>query len=82
MCGIAGILNLNNQPISPDSLRLMNQLQKHRGPDGEGIWFENNVGLGHRRLSIIDLSKNANQPMWDITKSCIIFQKEHHKLFF
>ena len=36
---------------------------KHRGPDGEGYWMNNNVGIAHRRLSVIDLSKAGNQPM-------------------
>ncbi len=63
MCGISGIVNFNNKPVNRAQIDLMNKAQIHRGPDGSGIWFENNVGFGHRRLSIIDLSKHANQPM-------------------
>ena len=55
MCGIAGILNLKNSPIQnlDCSLRIMNKLQKHRGPDGEGSWthLEKYLGLSHVRLS-------------------------------
>ena len=46
-------------------IQAMNYLQEHRGPDGEGAWFNDNksVGFGHRRLSIIDLEDRAAQPM-------------------
>jgi len=63
MCGITGIINLNGAPISPVILRKMTDEIEHRGPDGEGHWIEGNVGLGHRRLSIIDLSPAGHQPM-------------------
>ena len=66
MCGIAGIASLESAflPDLSNSLRVMNHLQRHRGPDGEGIWIHQagRVGLGHVRLSIIDLS-TGNQPM-------------------
>jgi asparagine synthase (glutamine-hydrolysing) len=57
MCGISGIINFNNQPVSKESLKLINNALIHRGPDNEGYWFNNNhtVALGHRRLSILDL---------------------------
>jgi len=63
MCGITGLINLNGAPISPVILQKMTDEIEHRGPDGEGHWVENNVGLGHRRLSIIDLSPAGHQPM-------------------
>lgn len=67
MCGIAGIVTLNGEPLVGLSRRLalMNQLIAHRGPDGEGIWTNvgSSVGLAHRRLSIIDLSMTGDQPM-------------------
>lgn len=63
MCGIAGIIHLNERPISPALLRSMTDALAHRGPDGEGQWIAGNVGLGHRRLAIIDLSDAAQQPM-------------------
>ena len=63
MCGIAGILNLDNRPVSPQVLRAMTDIIAHRGPDAEGHWIEGPVGLGHRRLSIIELSSAGNQPM-------------------
>ena len=64
MCGLSAY-------ISPDSfLKELNEsteLLSHRGPDGEGFYFNNdatlNIGLGHRRLSVIDLSNNGAQPM-------------------
>ncbi len=68
MCGIAGKLNFKNQPVEKtDILAMMNEI-KHRGPDDEGIYLNNNIGLGHRRLSIIDLSSNGQQPMPDESK--------------
>lgn len=63
MCGIAGILNINDKPVSPAILRKMTDAIVHRGPDGEGLFTEDNIGLGHRRLAIIDLSQSGNQPM-------------------
>ena len=63
MCGIAGVLNFNSQPVPSSILRNMNDAISHRGPDGEGQWIEDNVGLGHRRLAIIDLSSAGQQPM-------------------
>ncbi|MFT5128682.1 MAG: asparagine synthase (glutamine-hydrolyzing) [Rhodothermales bacterium] len=66
MCGIAGAFSLSGQPIQDvhGRLRVMNNLQAHRGPDGEGTWVHNHqhVGFGHRRLSIIDLDQ-GQQPM-------------------
>jgi asparagine synthase (glutamine-hydrolysing) len=63
MCGITGYLNLNQAPASPVILQKMTDAIKHRGPDGEGHWIEENVAIGHRRLSIIDLSPAGYQPM-------------------
>jgi asparagine synthase (glutamine-hydrolysing) len=63
MCGIAGIINLDGAPVSPVILQKMTDSIAHRGPDGEGHWIEGNVGIGHRRLSIIDLSPAGHQPM-------------------
>ena len=63
MCGIVGQVNFDNSPVSPSFLKKMTDCIKHRGPDGEGHWIEENVGLGHRRLSIIDLSPAGHQPM-------------------
>jgi asparagine synthase (glutamine-hydrolysing) len=63
MCGIAGIFNLNGEPVSPVVLRRLTVAVAHRGPDGEGFYSDAFVGLGHRRLSIIDLSSAGHQPM-------------------
>ena len=63
MCGIAGLIHLDNSPVSSVVLQSMTDALIHRGPDDEGHWIENNVGIGHRRLSIIDLSPAGRQPM-------------------
>jgi asparagine synthase (glutamine-hydrolysing) len=65
MCGIAGIYHLKHQPIANIILNKMNASMFHRGPDGDGVWVENYIGLAHRRLSIIDLSQHGHQPMMD-----------------
>jgi asparagine synthase (glutamine-hydrolysing) len=54
---------LNDEPASGAVVKQMTDAIKHRGPDGEGHWIERNVGLGHRRLAIIDLSPAGHQPM-------------------
>ncbi len=63
MCGIAGIINFNNEPAEQTLLKRMTDIIAHRGPDDEGFHLDGAVGLGHRRLSIIDLSRNGHQPM-------------------
>ena len=63
MCGLAGVLNLDGAPVSSDVLRSMTTAIRHRGPDGEGYYFDGALGFGHRRLSIIDLSSAGAQPM-------------------
>ena len=63
MCGIAGYVNKGG-PISDCSrLEAMTRAVAHRGPDDEGILVDGKVGLGHRRLSILDLSADGHQPM-------------------
>ena len=63
MCGITGLINLNGEPVSPVILKKMTDAIAHRGPDGEGQWIEDNIGIGHRRLAIIDRSPAGHQPM-------------------
>jgi len=63
MCGITGIFNINGKPVSPVILRRMTDAIRHRGPDGEGFFADSFIGLGHRRLAIIDLSPAGHQPM-------------------
>lgn len=63
MCGIAGLFYVSNpKPVDPKRVRAMADALAHRGPDGSGIWTAPGVGLGHRRLSIIDLA-TGDQPM-------------------
>jgi len=63
MCGIAGVLNLDGRPASPVIVKAMTDIIAHRGPDGEGVFCDGPIGLGHRRLAIIDLTDAASQPM-------------------
>lgn len=64
MCGITGYLSATT-PITPPLLDAMRDAAEHRGPDGAGAWLseDRRVGLGHRRLAIIDLSEGGHQPM-------------------
>lgn len=63
MCGIAGRINFSGESVPKSCIQRMTDAIAHRGPDGEGQYVDGNVGLGHRRLSIIDLSDKARQPM-------------------
>jgi asparagine synthase (glutamine-hydrolysing) len=63
MCGIAGLIGLGGSVPDRDALLAMTRAVAHRGPDGEGIEVVGQVGLGHRRLAIIDLSEAGRQPM-------------------
>ena len=72
MCGIVGIFNLSgSNRIDKNILNSMNESQFHRGPDASGLHVEDHVGLGHRRLSIIDLS-SGKQPMSNEDGSVIV----------
>lgn len=63
MCAIAGLFHLETaKPVDQARVRAMTEAQAHRGPDGSGVWTAQGVGLGHRRLSVIDL-KGGAQPM-------------------
>jgi asparagine synthase (glutamine-hydrolysing) len=62
MCGICGIYNFNGREVNKGLLQGMSNTLTHRGPDGEGFFVVSNIGLGHRRLSIIDL-EGGKQPM-------------------
>ena len=69
MCGITGIFHFDSkQPVEKSQLKAMTDIIRHRGPDGEGFFVNNNIGLGHRRLSIIDL-ETGDQPMYNGDKS-------------
>lgn len=77
MCGICGIICLDNK--SPDELKIRTMMgrMKHRGPDDEGVFINKNVGLGFVRLSILDLTKAGHQPMTDETgRYTIVFNGE------
>ncbi|MFP8875600.1 MAG: asparagine synthetase B, partial [Myxococcota bacterium] len=66
MCGIAGVVvHGNGAPVEPALIERMRDVQRHRGPDDAGLWIspDARVGLGHRRLSIVDLSPLGRQPM-------------------
>lgn len=72
MCGIAGIFNTNGLPVSPVVLRKMTDSIAHRGPDGEGFYIDSFIGLGHRRLAVIDPSRAGHQPMVSGNKQVVI----------
>ena len=63
MCGIVGIFNLSGEPVSHQEITALNKCLSHRGPDGEGLFLDQNIALGHKRLAILDTSSRANQPM-------------------
>lgn len=77
MCGICGQLNfLWSEPVDSETIRRMSRTMFHRGPDDEGYYFSGSLGLGFRRLSIIDLS-GGHQPMSDAEESVwIVFNGE------
>ncbi|MEW5758342.1 MAG: asparagine synthase (glutamine-hydrolyzing) [Candidatus Omnitrophota bacterium] len=72
MCGIVGIINKNGQQVYNSILQTMTSALRHRGPDGEGLYIDENVGLGHRRLAIIDLTVKGRQPMATEDKRFVI----------
>jgi asparagine synthase (glutamine-hydrolysing) len=76
MCGIAGIINTKNLKVNDNIISTVTDAAAHRGPDGRGVFIDNNVAIGHRRLSIIDLSNHANQPMQYGDDLFIVFNGE------
>ncbi|MDR1777545.1 MAG: asparagine synthase (glutamine-hydrolyzing) [Desulfovibrio sp.] len=79
MCGIAGICRLDGSSFGPEAAartKAMCDALAHRGPDGQGVWLDGSVCLGHRRLSIIDIS-GGGQPMFDTRRElCVTFNGE------
>ncbi len=77
MCGIAGKISFST-PVTPQSVETMCTAIKHRGPDDSGVYIspDQNIGLGHRRLSIIDLSPLGHQPMRYLDRYEIVFNGE------
>ena len=78
MCGITGIqaFNLVGKFNKIHITRATMSMEK-RGPDFQDIYIDEWVGLGHRRLSVIDTSENAHQPMWDVSgRYCIVYNGE------
>jgi asparagine synthase (glutamine-hydrolysing) len=78
MCGIVGVFNLNGEPFALSNLKRMAEAIAHRGPDGDGFFLDNHIGLAHKRLAILDVSSRGAQPMtskdgnWVITfNGCI-----------
>ncbi|MFN8207192.1 MAG: asparagine synthase (glutamine-hydrolyzing) [Bacteroidales bacterium] len=71
MCGINGLISFSHSDLRPHLTR-MNQALAHRGPDDDGSFVQDGVFLGHRRLSIIDLSKAGHQPMISANKNLVL----------
>ncbi len=78
MCGIAGKISLTNQSVSTEAVETMCDAIKHRGPDDSGTYLspDRKIGLGHRRLAIIDLSPLGHQPMRYLDRYEIVFNGE------
>lgn len=72
MCGIAGYISSLGKEVPVELIQRMTDAVAHRGPDGQGIWRQGPVALGHRRLSILDLSELGRQPMVDAESGCVI----------
>ena len=77
MCGICGFYDPEHRRQGGAALlEKMNAAQKHRGPDDEGIYLDGPVGLGHVRLSILDLSSAGHQPMLGYDRYTLVFNGE------
>jgi asparagine synthase (glutamine-hydrolysing) len=76
MCGISGIVNKDASAVGAAAIKAINDLIAHRGPDDEGFFFGEHFALGHRRLSILDLSPDGHQPMHYQEKYVITFNGE------
>src|SRR5919109_5539412 len=73
MCGVTGMYNFRSlAPADRAAVERMTRRLIHRGPDDEGFYFQRDLGLGHRRLSILDLSERGHQPMCTADGSFVI----------
>lgn len=72
MCGIAGIFYRDGHNVSPKLLQAMTASISHRGPDGTGVWLDDGVGFGHRRLAIRELTDYGAQPMLSSDNSIVV----------
>lgn len=78
MCGIAGIFHVeSSKPVDPERVRRMTDALAHRGPDGSGVWTAPGIGLGHRRLSIIDLGGGAQPMLTEDERFALSFQRRN-----
>jgi asparagine synthase (glutamine-hydrolysing) len=75
MCGIAGVWNSDRRPVDADVLHSLTNRMTHRGPDASGLHLDGDLGLGHRRLSIIDL-EHSQQPMHNEAGLSIVYNGE------
>src|SRR4051794_15527088 len=77
MCGIAGLFYPGvAKPVDPQRIQVMCDAIAHRGPDGEGIWTAPGVGLGHRRLAVIDLVTGDQPMISDDERLALVFNGE------
>jgi asparagine synthase (glutamine-hydrolysing) len=76
MCGICGVFDFRGRPVEPELVHRMTSALSHRGPDGEGFYIRGVVGLGHRRLSIIDLAGGAQPISNEDQRMQIVFNGE------
>lgn len=72
MCGIAGIIYKNGKKVEKSVITEMTEVMVYRGPDAMGSFLDNNFGMGHRRLSIVDLSEKGTQPMFSYDRRYVI----------
>jgi len=72
MCGLTGIFHLDGKTVSGQILQSMTNALAHRGPDGQGIYMREQIGLGHRRLSILDVSERGAQPMHSADQKWVV----------
>ena len=72
MCGIAGVVQFRGIAVKQPIIDRMTDVLEHRGPDGRGTWLNKNVGIGHRRLSVIDTSIDGKQPFVDDKNSVVL----------
>ena len=76
MCGISVVIKKDDSLLLPSIIEEMNLKIAHRGPDGDGVWVDEDLGLGHRRLSILDLSEEGAQPMHYMQRYVMVFNGE------